>query len=106
MPNPEFELVSLRAAGTPPDDHHVVSLVLNPDRGESERVYRYRLDLAQAEATALALLDAVAVQRYRASVERFQSPISSGNPNSDGSPQEGQSVWPPAKSSSACCGEE
>ena len=34
-----------------------------------------------------------------------QSPIWSGSPSSDGSPQDGQSVYPPARSSNACCGE-
>lgn len=32
-----------------------------------------------------------------------QSPISSGRPKRDGSPQSGQGVWPPARSSNACC---
>ena len=34
-----------------------------------------------------------------------QSPTSWGSPSSEGSPQDGQSVCPPARSSSACCGE-
>lgn len=103
--NPAYQTVALRAVGTPPTAHDVVGLALDMPRGTAADALRLRLTLPDAEAVALALLNAVAIQRYRASLCQAQSPISSGNPSAEGSPQEGQSVCPPAKSSNACCGE-
>ncbi len=103
--NPAYQRAVLRAVGTPPADASVVGLSLDTSSGRADEALRLRLSLGEAERTALALLDAVAVQRYRASLCQVQASISSGSPSSDGSPQEGQSVYPPAKSSSACCGE-
>ncbi|MCE4371793.1 hypothetical protein [Xanthomonas hortorum] len=103
--NPVYQPVALRAVGTPPTDHHVVGLAFDTARGTAADALRLRLSVEDAERVALELLNAVAIQRYRASLCQLHSPMSSGNPSSDGSPQDGQSVCPPAKSSSACCGE-
>lgn len=103
--NPAYQMVVLRAVGTPPTDHNMVGLAFDAPCGTASDALRLRLGVQEAERVALALLDAVAVQRYRASLCQLQSPTSSGNPSSDGSPQDGQSVYPPAKSSNACCGE-
>jgi len=43
---------------------------------------------------------------FYATLTNVQSPISSGNPQSAGFQTDGQSVEPPAKSSSACCADE
>ncbi|MBB4726371.1 hypothetical protein [Xanthomonas arboricola] len=103
--NPAYQTVSLRAVGTPPTNHEVVGLAFDTPRGTAADALRLRLSVQDAERVALELLNAVAIQRYRASLCQLHSPISSGKPSSDGSPQDGQSVCPPAKSSSACCGE-
>lgn len=105
MLNPAYKPVSLRASGAPRDHHDVVMLALDGPNQAPEHAFRFLLPLAEAERIALALLSDVAVQRYRDGLTRCQSPISSGNPSNDGSPQEGQSVYPPARSSNACCGE-
>lgn len=78
----------LRSVGQSPVDLDHVGLSL--DAGGQPREDRFCLSLSEAERLALALLDAVAVQRYRAVRATCQSPISSGNPSRDGSPQEGQ----------------
>lgn len=78
----------LRSVGKSPDDLAHVGLSL--DAGGAVRDDRFVLGLGEAERVALALLDAVAVQRDRATREMLQSPMSAGNPSSDGSPQEGQ----------------
>ncbi|UZW62739.1 hypothetical protein [Lysobacter enzymogenes] len=105
MLNPGYKLVSLRATGTPPCNHEFVGLALDEPGSGAAEAHRFRLTLAEAERAALALLDAIAIQRYRASLCKVQSPIWSGSPSLEGSPQDGQSVCPPAKSSNACCGD-
>ena len=57
------------------------------------------LTVANAEWLLGALAQEVNDYRARTAV---QSPTSSGSLNNDGSPQDGQSVCPPAKSSQAC----
>lgn len=105
MLNPLYQPATLRAAGGPESHLDVVYLALDQAGGSVADALRLHLTVQDAQTIALALLDAVAVQRYRASVLAHQSLISSGSPNSDGSPQDGQSVAPLAKSSSACCRE-
>jgi hypothetical protein len=100
-----YKPASLRAVGGPESHLEVVYLALDQAGGSVADALRLHLTVEDAERIALALLDAVAVQRYRASDLAHHSLISSGNPNSEGSPHEGQSVAPFAKSSSACCGE-
>ena len=103
MGNPEYQHATFRAAGSPADDLDAVFLALNTPPGDAHSAIRVKLPLDEAERAALDLLNEVAIQRYRRMCS--QSSIWSGNPSADGSPQDGQSVCPPAKSSSACCGE-
>jgi hypothetical protein len=105
MLNPIYKPATLRAVGGPQSHGDVVYLALDYGNGTVDDALRLRLTVSDAEKIALGLLDAVAVQRYRASFLAHQSLISSGNPSADGSPQDGQSVAPLARSSSACCGE-
>lgn len=105
MLNPAYTPVSLRAVGGPESHLEVVYLALDRGRGSVADALRLHIPVEDAERIALGLLDAVAVQRYRGFLRNCQSEIASGSPNSDGSPQDGQSVAPLAKSSSACCGE-
>jgi len=89
---PIFHPATLLGVGRPPDELGVVGLALQTDRGD---VARFSLSLNEAQRIALALLDAEAMQRHRAAlheVQRHQSSIESGQPNSEGSPPATQGV--------------
>lgn len=103
MLNPAYKPVSLRAVGTPPGHHDVVGLALDVPGGGAAEALRFHFSREDAERTALALLDAVSIQRYREAVCQFHSDTSSGSPSNEGSPQSGQEQCPPASSSSADC---
>lgn len=106
MLNPLYKPASLRAHGGVLSHGDVVYLALDFASGSAADALRLHLTVADAEKIAVGLLDAVAVQRYRTLRLTCQRSISSGSPISDGSPHDGQSVVPPAKSSSARCGVE
>lgn len=89
MLNPAYKPAALRSVGRPPSHPDVVGLALDVQGGDTAQALRFHLSVDEAERTALALLDAVSIQRYREAVRRFQSPMSSGSPNCDGSPHEG-----------------
>ena len=89
MLNPAYKPASLRSIGMPTGHPDVVGLALNVSGGEPAQALRFQLTIDDAERMALALLNAVSIQRYRESVRKFHSPISSGRSNCDGSPHEG-----------------
>lgn len=74
MLNPAYKAVSLRSVGSPPDHPDVVGLALDVPGGESAQALRFHLSVDDAQRTALALLDAVSIQRYREAVRQFHSP--------------------------------
>lgn len=89
MLNPAYKAASLRSVGMPPGHPDVVGLALDVPGGGSAQAVRFQLSVDDAERMALALLNAVSIQRYRVAVRQFHSPMSSGSPNCDGSPHEG-----------------
>lgn len=95
MLNPSYRRVGFRATGTPPGHHDVVGMSLDVPQGSAADALRFHLSVEDARRLGMALLDAAAIQCYRAEVELLkswlQSPISSGNPIDDGSVSEGQS---------------
>jgi hypothetical protein len=110
MSNPAYKRVFLRATGAPEADTGVVLLALDVAGRNWADALRLSLSLEEAEAIAMALIGDAAIQRHRQAIQRHrlicdQSDMSSEIPSSDGSPQEGQSVAPLARSSTACCGE-
>lgn len=106
MLNPSYTPVSLRAVGGPEGHPDTVYLALDTAEKTVASALRLHLTVEEANEIALGLLEAVAIQRYRCGLRKCHSLMSSGSPSSDGSPQDGQSVAPLAKSSSAFCGEE
>lgn len=87
MERPIYPHAVLRCVGQSPAALDRVALSL--DAGGPATSDRYALTLPEAERIALALLDAVAVQRYRALRATVHSPMSSDIPNCDVSPHEG-----------------
>lgn len=69
MLNPVYKPASLRSVGVAPYRHDVVDMALDVSCGGAAHAHRFQLTLADAERTALALLDAVAVQRHLRSIE-------------------------------------
>lgn len=87
MADPRFQPVSFHTCAMPLDEHALVGLSLQPGnlRNPESRL-RFSLLLDDAERMALAVLEAVAVQRYRSLSQQLRS---SGMPSVDGSTAEG-----------------
>jgi hypothetical protein len=85
MLNPAYKPASMRSVGMPPAHPDVVGLSLSCGTDCPADAMRFHFTREEAERLALALLDAVSIQRYRVA----QSSICSGKPNCDGSPQSG-----------------
>jgi len=99
--NPLYKTVKLLSSAMPPSHPEVVGLALQVPGSAPADAFRFHLSPDEAERIALALLNSVAIQRYRATVREFHSYRASGNPSSDGSPQTGQPECPETSCSSA-----
>lgn len=104
MLNPIYKPGTLLSVGRPPDHPEVVcpSIVVPPDAYVAGAV-RIVMPLEEAQRMALALLDAVSMQRQRAEVRDSHALRSSGKSSVDGSPTPTDAVCPPASWSSADC---